>query len=133
MTADRRAAADTLLGPHHQAGRKLMRAAVRLLADGEPITMSQLATAAGVEVGDLTTTPAGHDIEYDDQHRIIGWGLTLNPTAHAYIVNGRRLYVVRGRHPAVPGDPGKSGANRITLSDNRYRHQANRRPARRSE
>ncbi len=69
-----------------------MRTAVRLLAHGRPVTLADLAAAAGVEVGDLRNAPAAQDIEYDDQHRIIGWGLTLNPTPHRYIVDGQRLY-----------------------------------------
>lgn len=83
---------DTLFGPDTRTGRHLMRAAMRLLAHGEPVTISELSAAAGVEVADLTDAPAGHDIEYDDQHRIIGWGLTLNPTPHSYIVDGHHLY-----------------------------------------
>jgi hypothetical protein len=84
--------ADQLLGPKNQAARNLMRTAVRLLARATPVTMTELAEAAGVGIADLIDAPAGHDIEYDDQHRIVGWGLTLVPTPHAYIVDGRRLY-----------------------------------------
>jgi hypothetical protein len=85
MTAD-------LLGPDHEAGRLLMRTAVRLLARGEPVTKSELAAAAGCDVTDLIDAPAGPDIEYDDEHRIVGWGLTLVPTPHKFVVDGRRLY-----------------------------------------
>ena len=94
MTADRFAntIADTLFGPDQQTGRHLMRTAVHLLAHGKPVTITELAAAAGVVVADLTNAPAGHDIEYDDQQRIIGWGLTLNPTPHTYIVDGHHLY-----------------------------------------
>jgi alkylmercury lyase len=70
----------------------LMRAAVRLLARGAPVTMAELAAAAGAGVTDLMDAPAGCDIEYDDEHRIVGWGLTLIPTPHAFIVDARRLY-----------------------------------------
>jgi alkylmercury lyase len=94
MTADRfaTAIADTLFGPDQQTGTSLMRTAMRLLARGNPITVTELAAAAGVEVTDLDNAPAGKDIEYDDHHRIIGWGLTLNPTPHTYTVNGHHLY-----------------------------------------
>jgi alkylmercury lyase len=94
MTPDRfaNAVADTLFRPDQQTGRRLMRTAVHLLAHGKPVTITELATAAGIEVADLTNAPAGHDIEYDDQHRIIGWGLTLSPTPHTYIVDGHHLY-----------------------------------------
>jgi Alkylmercury lyase/Helix-turn-helix domain of alkylmercury lyase len=73
-------------------GRWLWRTAVRLLARGEPVTLAELAAAAGVDVGDLGTAPAGRDIEYDDQHRIVGWGLSIVPTPHSFVVDGRRLY-----------------------------------------
>jgi alkylmercury lyase len=81
-----------LLGPEHAAGRLLMRTAVRLLARGEPVTMSELAAAAGADVTDLIEAPAGPDIEYDDERRIIEWGLTLVPTPHKFVVDGVRLY-----------------------------------------
>ena len=85
MTAD-------LLGHDHETGRLLMRTAVRLLALGEPVKISDLAAAAGVDVIDLIDAPAGPDIEFDDEHRIVGWGLTLVPTPHKFVVDGRRLY-----------------------------------------
>ena len=69
-----------------------MRTAVRLLSHGSPITVTELADAAGVDVADLDNAPAGHDVEYDDEHRIVGWGLTLNPTPHTFVVDGRRLH-----------------------------------------
>jgi alkylmercury lyase len=93
MSADRlTTVADTLLGPNQQTGRNLMRTAVRLLAHGKPVPVAELATAAGVDVTDVSNAPAGCDVEYDDQHRIVGWGLTLIPTPHTYIVNGHHLY-----------------------------------------
>jgi alkylmercury lyase len=84
--------ADTLLGSDHRAGRNLMRAAVRLPSQGNPITHTELAEAAGVDVADLATAPACQDIEYDDDRRIVGWGLTLNPAPHTFVVDGHRLY-----------------------------------------
>lgn len=70
----------------------LMRPALRLLAQGAPVTMAELAAAAGVDVADLADAPGAQDIEYDDEHRIVGWGITLIPTPHTFIVDGRRLY-----------------------------------------
>lgn len=70
----------------------LIHAAVRLLARGAPVTTAELAAAAGVALADLANAPAAKDIEYDDQHRIVGWGLTLVPTPHAFIVDGHCLY-----------------------------------------
>jgi alkylmercury lyase len=66
--------------------------AIRLLSQGNPITLNELAEAAGVDIADLDNAPAGQDIEYDDLHRIVGWGLTLNPTPHTFVVDGHRLY-----------------------------------------
>ncbi|MBO0877074.1 MAG: organomercurial lyase MerB [Pseudonocardia sp.] len=74
------------------AGTRLLRTALRLLAHGEPISVTELAAAAGVPDPDLTNAPAGRDIEYDQHGRIVGWGLTLNPTPHRFTIGGRRLY-----------------------------------------
>jgi alkylmercury lyase len=84
--------ADVLLGPDHRAGRQLMRTAIRLLARGIPVTVTELAAAAGADVADVSNAPGAQDIEYDDERRIVGWGLTLVPTPHAFIVDGHRLY-----------------------------------------
>jgi alkylmercury lyase len=70
----------------------LIRTAIKLLAHGKPITITDLAESAGVDVADLDNAPAGADIEYDEQRRIVGWGLTLNPTPHTFVVDGHRLY-----------------------------------------
>ncbi len=71
---------------------RLMRIAVQLLADGEPVAPSRLAEAAGITKPDLAHAIAGQDIEYDDHGRIIGWGLTHNPTPHKFTVNGKQFY-----------------------------------------
>ncbi len=71
----------------------LHRALLRLLADGAPVAIAQLAAAAGQPVTDVENTVAGWpDTEYDEQGRIVGWGITLNPTPHRFTVDGRELY-----------------------------------------
>lgn len=77
---------------HGHTGMTLMATAIRLLAAGEPITVQELARTSGVDATDLAAAPAARDIEYDNLHRIVGWGLTLNPTPHRYVVDGRLLY-----------------------------------------
>lgn len=72
--------------------RALMRAALRLLAHGQPVTVTELATAAGVPDLDPAQTPIGADVEYDKAGRIVGWGLTLNLTPHHFTTGGHRLY-----------------------------------------
>jgi alkylmercury lyase len=71
--------------------------------------MAEVADEAGVQVTDLIDAPAGRDIEYDNEHRIVGWGLTLIPTPHAFVVDGRRLYTWCAAHtllfPAIIGWP----------------------------
>lgn len=71
---------------------RLFRTALRLLATGEPITPDQLAAAAEVPITAIERGVAGEDIEHDDQGRIVGWGLTQNPTPHKFTVNGVELY-----------------------------------------
>ena len=71
----------------------LYRPLVRLLARGAPVSVDHLVAATGrsvIEVqgalGDLA------DLETDDQGRIVGYGLTLVPTAHRFEVAGTPLY-----------------------------------------
>lgn len=73
-------------------GTRLQRETMRLLAHGKPITLDQLAAATGVPTDDLANAPAGQDIEYDDQGRIVGWGLTLEPTPHRLTINDHHLF-----------------------------------------
>ncbi|MDA8356067.1 MAG: organomercurial lyase MerB [Actinomycetota bacterium] len=71
----------------------LYRPLLRLLARGAPVSVDDLVAATGrsvIEVqgalGDLA------DLETDDQGRIVGYGLTLVPTAHRFEVAGTLLY-----------------------------------------
>jgi alkylmercury lyase len=77
--------------PHVDRAR-LLRTALRRLATGDPIPPDQLAAAAGIPLSAIEHGAAGQDIEYDDQGRIIGWGLTRNPTPHKFTVDGVELY-----------------------------------------
>ncbi|WP_378740361.1 organomercurial lyase MerB [Nocardia brasiliensis] len=83
---------DTLFADDTPTSTTLLRTAIRLLALGAPITVEQLAAAAGVDPTELAAAPAAADIEYDENHRITGWGLTLNETPHRLTVDGRLLY-----------------------------------------
>ncbi|WP_280382602.1 organomercurial lyase MerB [Nocardia wallacei] len=106
---------DTIIGklfdPAGTTRTTLMGTAMRLLAHGEPIAVDQLATAAGVEVADIESAPAAADIEYDDKHRIRGWGLTLNPTPHRFTVDNHLLYTWCAADtllfPAILGRPAR--------------------------
>ncbi|MFF3229033.1 organomercurial lyase MerB [Nocardia suismassiliense] len=106
---------DTIIGklfdPSGSNGVAVLCTAMRLLAHGKPITVDQLATAAGVSVSEVESAPAASDIEYDDQHRIVGWGLTLNPTPHRFVVDGQLLYAWCAADtllfPAIIGRPAR--------------------------
>lgn len=66
---------------------------VRLLAQGDPVKVTDLATAAGRPIQDARTALAAvPDAEYDEDGRIIGQGLTLRPTPHHFEVDGNQLY-----------------------------------------
>lgn len=53
-----------------------------LLAQGKPVTATELAAVASIYAVDVCNAPAGRDIEYDD--RIVGWGSHAPPTAHLH-------------------------------------------------
>lgn len=66
---------------------------VRLIASGEPVRIEEVAELAGLPasgVDEILRAQAGTD--WDDDGRIVGFGLTLRPTAHRFIVSGRTLY-----------------------------------------
>jgi alkylmercury lyase len=71
----------------------LQPAVLRLLAEGAPVTLDQLAAATGrtaTEVRDaLQSMP---DTEYDDDGRVVGLGITLRETPHRFTVDGHPLY-----------------------------------------
>ncbi|MGH9129171.1 MAG: alkylmercury lyase MerB [Acidimicrobiales bacterium] len=74
-------------------GYELVPHLVRLLAGGRPLPLDELAEAAGAPVDRvrslLGSLPGG---EWDDQGRLVGFGLTLRPTAHHFVVGGQDLY-----------------------------------------
>lgn len=66
---------------------------LRLLVNGDPVTVEQLADASERSVDAVRQGLAAvPDTEYDDQGRIIGQGLTLRPTNHRFTVAGEELY-----------------------------------------
>lgn len=84
---------DSLTQNRNGLDASLLRPALILLAAGEPVEITDLATAAGIEVNDLRARLADTpDTEYDDSGRIIGLGLTLLPTPHRFTVDGQELY-----------------------------------------
>lgn len=73
-------------------GLQLAPHAIRLLSDGEPVALEQLAAAAGWSVEAVEAAlDAQTSAERDDQGRLVGLGLTLRPTSHHFAVGGRTL------------------------------------------
>lgn len=71
----------------------LWRPLLLLIAQGEPVTIDQLARATGHPAEDVRQALAANpDTEYDEAGRIVGSGLTQRPTPHHFDVDGRRLY-----------------------------------------
>jgi len=71
----------------------LLRPLWTLLAAGEPVTVDQLAAQADRPAEQVREALAAMpDTEYDAAGRIIGHGLTFNPTPHRYDTGGRTLY-----------------------------------------
>jgi len=73
--------------------RWLFRPLLQLLANGEPVTVEELAASTGRSIDDVRTALAAQsDTELDEQGRIVGYGLTLRPTPHRFVVDGKQLY-----------------------------------------
>nr|WP_302170025.1 organomercurial lyase MerB [Streptomyces sp. TBY4] len=71
----------------------LLHPLLTLLAAGEPVAVDQLADRAGRTADEIRQALADMpDTEYDTDGRIIGNGLTQNPTPHRYETGGRTLY-----------------------------------------
>jgi alkylmercury lyase len=74
-------------------GQQLLPHAIRLLADGQPVTLEQLAATAGRSIEDIEAALAAQtSAERDDQGRLVGLALTLRRTSHRITVDGRALF-----------------------------------------
>jgi alkylmercury lyase len=74
-------------------GYQLLPHAIRLLAHGSPGILEELAAAAGwpeQQVETVLRSVEGTD--WGPDGRLLGFGLTLKPTPHRFIVDGRSLY-----------------------------------------
>lgn len=72
---------------------ELVPPAVWLLAGGEPVELARLAEAAGWPVAKVKTVLSGFPrVDWDDDGRLAGLGLTLRPTRHRFTVDGHTLF-----------------------------------------
>ena len=66
---------------------------IRLLARGEPIDLEELTGAHGQSGNDLErVVRAQRGTEWDDDGRLVGFGLTTRQTGYRFLVGGRTLY-----------------------------------------
>ena len=66
---------------------------LRLIARGRPVDLAELAAESGQPASDLERIlRAQPGTEWDDEGRLVGFGLSLRPTAHRYLVSGHTLY-----------------------------------------
>jgi alkylmercury lyase len=93
MTTDKIDQLAEELGLFNNRQTQLFKPLLLLLSIGEPVSVEQLARATGRTreelVRMLETSPS---TEFDNQGRVVGAGLTLNPTPHQFEINGRTLY-----------------------------------------
>jgi alkylmercury lyase len=73
-------------------GWQLVLYTVRELAKGEPVEPGRLAELMGEPVED-TMKRLEDVVEWDDQGRVVGHGLTFVPTQHEFEINGRTMWV----------------------------------------
>lgn len=70
----------------------LFRPLLQLLATGQPVSINQLADATGGTIDQVREAAGNPETEYDEGGRIVGSGLSQNPTPHRFEVDGRTLY-----------------------------------------
>jgi alkylmercury lyase len=81
--------AERLCGPHE----RLRVVLLRLLAQGRPVSLARLAAAAATTSAVVADTLAAYpDIERDAGGDIVGWGLSLLPTAHQFRLGPTALF-----------------------------------------
>ena len=93
MTEDFTALTDRLASPDTGLEAALWVPLMRLLSQGDPVDIADLAAAAGRTIPEVRAALAAvPDTEYDGEGRIIGQALTLRPTQHRFEMNGKQLY-----------------------------------------
>jgi alkylmercury lyase len=74
-------------------GFQLLPHLVRLLAEGQPVALEELAAASSWPLPDIEAAlrrqPA---VDWDEHGRLVGFGLTLRPTPHRFTFDGRTVF-----------------------------------------
>jgi alkylmercury lyase len=85
----------TLLAAQGDPGtlRRLIPASIRLLAEGEPASPTQIADASGVSLDQADAALHGiSDIEWTHDGRVEGFGLTRRQTQHRFRISDAQMY-----------------------------------------
>lgn len=72
--------------------RRIVAQTLQLLANGCPVPPDEIAIQLQVSPDKVISTLEGFGAEFDKEGNVLGFGLTLVPTPHAYEANGRKLY-----------------------------------------
>jgi alkylmercury lyase len=72
--------------------RRIVAHTLQLLANGCPVPPDEMAIHLQVSPDKVISTLEGFGAEFDKEGNVLGLGLTLVPTLHAYEANGRKLY-----------------------------------------
>lgn len=67
-------------------------ALVRILAEGEPVTIERLAAEGGSSMDDVRAELARHPGVEWERGRVVGLGMTLRPTPHRFTFDGRTVF-----------------------------------------
>lgn len=74
-------------------GFELFPALVNLLAEGQPVAIDRLAAAASWSVQDVEAGLHQHpSVEWDEEGRLVGFGMTLRPTPHRFTFDGSIVF-----------------------------------------
>jgi alkylmercury lyase len=83
------AIAERLCGAHEH----ICVALIRQLAAGQPVSAARLAATIAMEEPAVDAVLRQmSDIDYNDAGNVVGFGLSLVPTAHQFTINGQTLY-----------------------------------------
>lgn len=70
-----------------------IRQLYRLLSAGEPVAVERLAAEGDWSIDDLRAELARHPgTDWDEHGRVVGFGLTLRPTPHAFTFDAHTVY-----------------------------------------
>ncbi len=71
----------------------VMAPLLRLLVRGRPVAVEELANVTGRSVNVVRRAIARlPNAELDEQGRVVGYGITMRPTPHRFVVDGQHLY-----------------------------------------